>query len=197
MHAPLTRCGATAGHDVQSLAPGPLHVPQLASQSSQLPPLSPSPPLSPLSSPTTARGDGDADIIKAIEAEQRFQHRGLDSTLDELGRALLNIVTMVPGGVVVFFPSYDYEKTVHGRLTSTGLLARLEAKKRIYREPKSTAELDKVLADYATSVRLAGGALLLAVVGGKMSEGINFSDDLGRAVVMVGLPYPKIGRAHV
>ena len=109
-----------------------------------------------------------------------------------LNRALLNIVTMVPGGVVVFFPSYDYEKTVHSRLTTTGLLARLEAKKRIYREPKSTADLDKVLADYATSVRLAGGALLLAVVGGKMSEGINFSDDLGRAVVMVGLPYPNL-----
>ena len=87
---------------------------------------------------------------------------------------------MVPCGVVVFLPSYDYEQTVVKRLTSTGQLSKIESKKKIFREPKSTADLDKVLAEYATSVRLSGGALLLAVVGGKMSEGINFSDGLGR-----------------
>lgn len=32
---------------------------------------------------------------------------------------------------------------------------------------------------------------MLAVVGAKLSEGLNFTDGLARAVVMVGLPYPN------
>jgi len=121
-----------------------------------------------------------------------YQFRDKKETLDELGRALINIVNIVPGGVVVFFPSYDYEKLVCKHLEASGVLERIQKKKVIYREPKTSSELDKVLADYATSVRLSSGALLMAVVGGKMSEGINFSDDLGRCVVMVGMPYPNL-----
>uniref|UniRef100_A0A7N5JD83 DEAD/H-box helicase 11 n=1 Tax=Ailuropoda melanoleuca TaxID=9646 RepID=A0A7N5JD83_AILME len=69
----------------------------------------------------------------------------------------------------------------------------------IFQEPKRANQVEQVLMEYSRCIKCCGqaggtvtGALLLSVVGGKMSEGINFSDNLGRCVVMVGMPYPNI-----
>uniref|UniRef100_H2Z3N9 DNA 5'-3' helicase n=1 Tax=Ciona savignyi TaxID=51511 RepID=H2Z3N9_CIOSA len=121
------------------------------------------------------------------EFEFTFQKRRSLKLVDEIGRVLVNISNIIPGGIVCFFPSYDYEKYVVQRWNEAGITAKLEMKKKIFREPKKANEVDKLLVDYT---RCASG-LLLSVVGGKMSEGINFSDELGRCVVMVGLPYPN------
>jgi chromosome transmission fidelity protein 1 len=69
---------------------------------------------------------------------------------------------------------------------------RLGAKKALFKEAKEVKSGDGVLAEYAKAIEDGRGGLLLSVVGGKMSEGINFSDRLGRCVVIVGLPFPNI-----
>jgi chromosome transmission fidelity protein 1 len=49
-----------------------------------------------------------------------------------------------------------------------------------------------MLQEYSKAIDGGRGGLLLSVIGGKMSEGINFSDKLGRGVIVVGLPFPNI-----
>ncbi|GMF27299.1 unnamed protein product [Phytophthora fragariaefolia] len=115
--------------------------------------------------------------------------------LDELGRILLNLSRVVPGGVVVFFPSYRFEDNAVRRWQTTTQYEQIQAKKAIFREPKKSDELAEVLTQYSAACSRGNssgsGAMLLSVVGGKMSEGINFSDELARCVVMVGMPYPN------
>ncbi|GAB1301281.1 ATP-dependent DNA helicase DDX11 [Apodemus speciosus] len=133
------------------------------------------------------------------QLEFTYQRRELPQMMEETGRILCNLCNVVPGGVVCFLPSYEYLRRVHAHWDKTGLLARLSARKKIFQEPKRASQVEQVLMAYSKCItscsRSEGhltGALLLSVVGGKMSEGINFSDDLGRCVVMVGMPYPNI-----
>ncbi|XP_065538176.1 ATP-dependent DNA helicase DDX11 isoform X3 [Lathamus discolor] len=133
------------------------------------------------------------------QLEFTYLTRSMPQMMDETGRILCNLCNVVPGGVVCFFPSYEYEKQIYAHWEKTGLLTRLAVKKKIFQEPKKANQVEQVLVEYAKCIKRCSqageqmtGALLLSVVGGKMSEGINFSDDLGRCVIMVGMPYPNI-----
>ncbi|KAH6609131.1 hypothetical protein Trco_002477 [Trichoderma cornu-damae] len=136
--------------------------------------------------------------------EFSFKQRGNREMMAQLGLAILNVCNIVPDGVVVFFPSYGYLDEIvgtwqqHGDGSPQTTWDRLQARKSIFRDTKGESS-DEVLRDYSQAILGARptegkhtGALLLSVVGGKMSEGINFSDRLGRCVIVIGLPYPNI-----
>ncbi|XP_041652395.1 ATP-dependent DNA helicase DDX11 [Cheilinus undulatus] len=133
------------------------------------------------------------------ELDFTFQNRDSPRMMDETGRILSNICNVVPGGVVCFFPSYEYSRRIISHWETSGALTRLSNKKKIFQEPKKANQVEQVLNEFSRCIQRCAvdsggltGALLFSVVGGKMSEGINFSDDLGRCVVMVGMPYPNI-----
>ena len=158
--------------------------------------------------PAPASG-GNAAAAAADTFEFSFQRRSDRVMVRQLGLAILNICAVVPDGVVVFFPSYGYldevvriwqtaDSATAGNVAGTPntLWERLAARKTVFRETKGGSS-DEILDSYSQAIlspemAARNGALLLSVVGGKMSEGINFSDRLGRCVIIVGLPYPNI-----
>ncbi len=123
-----------------------------------------------------------------------FRHNSRSSSklCDELGKSIHAISNEVPNGFVVFFPSYSYEAHVVQEWKRTGLYKKIHERKKIYREPKLAGDVEKTLRLYSKNAASSGGAILLCVINGKMSEGINFSNDMARCVLVVGLPYPDI-----
>lgn len=125
-----------------------------------------------------------------------FANRNSPELLCDVGNFLVAVCQKSFGGVVCFFPSYAYENMVFEFLGKRGFLKQLSGLEySVFREPKTAGEADTVLAAYEKQIKettpRGRGSVLFAVVGGKLSEGINFSDHLGRVVIMIGLPFPN------
>lgn len=142
-----------------------------------------------------------------------------DLFLMALGSALVQIVRAIPGGVLVFFPSFDlldrctqaWQRKAKKRrgavervieLDGSAIWEQLLSEKRtiVTEPPPSTSESRDLASSaytqarqqYENSVRRDGQALLLAVYRGRMSEGVSFDDDFARGVVCMGMPFPNI-----
>ncbi|XP_074586059.1 uncharacterized protein LOC141841763 [Curcuma longa] len=140
---------------------------------------------------------------------------------DGLGFTLEEICKIAPGGILVFFPSYKLLEKLRRRWTQTGQWSRLNAEKPVFVEPRgATDEFESHLRGYYDAIRgstkvvheksrlgsrraikqpcskvcsqnAPRGAAFLAVCRGKVSEGIDFSDENARVVVVVGIPFPN------
>ncbi|KAK7376652.1 hypothetical protein VNO80_02066 [Phaseolus coccineus] len=148
---------------------------------------------------------------------------------DAVGKSLEEIFKIVPGGCLVFFPSYKLMDKLRNRWSETGQWSRLNAEKPLFVEPRGgsqddfelalkgyydsihhekrpargrkrrikTIDLNHVHAVNSLQNSRKGGAALLGVCRGKVSEGIDFSDDNARVVIIVGIPFPNINDIQV
>jgi chromosome transmission fidelity protein 1 len=152
---------------------------------------------------------------KGNEFNFAFQNRSSSATIESAGRTLVELIREVPDGVVAFFSSYAYldacvkawkQPRSPSDTASKSLWDELNTLKPVFLEPRSSgnssttsaktgaAATENLLMSYAATINESStghGALLLSVVNGSLSEGINFSDKLGRAVVVFGLPFPN------
>ncbi|RAH71009.1 DNA helicase [Aspergillus aculeatinus CBS 121060] len=141
--------------------------------------------------------------VQGMNLEFTYESRNVEAMILDLGRTIASICNAIPDGVVAFFPSYDYlgqvlnvwKKPIEGE-RGQSVYELIYRTKPVLSESREMAEsTEELLQKYAELIDSSSGALLLSVVGGKLSEGINFSDRLGRGVVIIGLPFPNIQSA--
>ncbi|ODV90905.1 hypothetical protein CANCADRAFT_11308, partial [Tortispora caseinolytica NRRL Y-17796] len=120
-----------------------------------------------------------------------FANRSNKSTANDIGVAIHKLCSVIPFGAVVFFPSYTYLKELLSNWSDSGTLQDIEVQKKVMYEPTNSALVEQTLLEFQDAAN-SKGAVLFCVTGGKMSEGINFTDNLARGVIMVGVPFPNI-----
>lgn len=75
----------------------------------------------------------------------------------------------------------------------------MEQIKNVYKEPKQASEYQLVIDRYYNSIYEdeKKGAVLLGVCRGRISEGLDFSDNAARMVIIIGIPYPQMNDSRV
>lgn len=119
--------------------------------------------------------------------------------VDSLGNAILNFARIIPDGLLVFFPSYFAMKSCKERWEFKGIWSSISQQKAIFVEPQDKDGFIQSMDQYYERINdpKLSGAIFMAVCRGKASEGLDFADRNGRAVIITGIPYPPFKDARV
>ena len=114
--------------------------------------------------------------------EEMVQDEGMVSRMEDHAVSLCNAIDR---NTVVFFPSYS----LMDRFISDGVLLRI--RKPVLQEERGMPQAE--LMDTVSKFKRASarGSVLFAVVGGRISEGIDFPDRELEMAIVVGIPFPK------
>ena len=110
-----------------------------------------------------------------------------------LGKFILKLEKDIPGGILIFFPSYDLMNFI----TSEWDQSTIKFEREIFLEEKNGKEFDHIFKKYKKRIAKGKRALLMCVCRGKLSEGIDFIDDAARAIFVIGIPYPCVNDPRV
>lgn len=117
----------------------------------------------------------------------RYAGRGPDLWA-RMAACVRDVCRAAKGNVAVFAPSYAILREVRGALDDLEAGGSGHGKEALVEEPGwLKADRDRVL-DTLEGARRRKGGLLLGVLGGSFSEGVDFKDNLLSAIVLVGLP---------
>ena len=107
----------------------------------------------------------------------------------QLGQYVLELVKATPKGMVIFFASYTAMSNFYQAWEHNGIIPKIRKIKVVCREMKNSKQFKYSFKTFKENCKKKG-ALFLAVCSGKLSEGIDFTDEMARMVIMIGVPFP-------
>ncbi|CEG76467.1 Putative DNA repair helicase rad15 [Rhizopus microsporus] len=116
-----------------------------------------------------------------VAVSSKFEVRNDPAVVRNFGQIMVEFAKIVPDGVVCFFPSYLYMESIVSMWNDMGILNEAWKYKLIFVETPDAAETSLALANYRKACDNGRGAILLSVARGKVSEGIDFDHNYGRA----------------
>lgn len=143
-------------------------------------------------------------VLTGGKVQFRFDsaNRNNSNMVTELGETIVKLIQNAPGGVLVFFPSYSFMNQCYSVWTSNGTLRRFSNIKEVFKDQKDALKNKVLLRDFVqanTNInkKRVNGGLLFSVCRGSSSEGMDFTDDIARMVIIVGIPFANLGQDRV
>ena len=122
-------------------------------------------------------------------------NRNNTDMIEHLGRAIIELCKITPGGILVFFSSYGVMEDFIKKWEKKQIISEI-SKYKEFCQDKHDQKLNKAVLDLyqkSNSNRENKGAILFSVCRGSCSEGMNFKNDFARLVIVVGIPYAYLG----
>ena len=123
-------------------------------------------------------------VLGAKDATSRSASRNDANNRREIELHISALINGVSGNVAVYFTSYFM---MDQYLDYCGQTA-YDSGKKMYVEPKEAAEVPYILGEFFESGSSEQKGVLLAVCGGKMSEGIDYHGEALKGAIVVGFP---------
>ncbi len=125
-------------------------------------------------------------IIGIKDANTIFINRDDSSVIKNYYNCMYKLIIDIPGNVALFFNSYDMKKQYTKYCSETARKADKE-----FFDQKSSVPEDEIFEKFKKAGKNKGG-VLLALSGGKLSEGKDYSGDSLKAAMVVGFPLGPI-----
>ncbi|TYG56707.1 hypothetical protein ES288_D08G084700v1 [Gossypium darwinii] len=124
-----------------------------------------------------------------LPVSTKFDMRSDPGVVRNYGKLLLEMVSVVPDGIVCFFVSYSYMDGIINTWNDSGILKEIMQHKLVFIETQEVVETTLALDNYRRACDCGRGAVFFSVARGKVAKGIDFDRHYGRLVIMIGVPF--------